>query len=369
MQSAFSEDDESFSDESSESEWMSQDSGCDGSDDQHCDMNDCPLWVASADGDVVTVRELLRVGVDLEQGYGGSTPLLKAVMKGSSGLSFLKEDDPILQKIREDPLFEEYMRNSIERRRQHREIVDMLLRAGANSNFVSKDEKTCLTEAGDIEIVQLLLENSSNLPEFANKTGASGDSPLGMAVSCNQADIALMLLKHGADVNFSSYGETALFVANSETTKLLIDHGANVKHKNFRGHTAIYGHTSHENTEVVQLLLDGGIGINDRDDEGNTLLHYVAMCGNVAMAKFLMTKPVCFKIKSLCGETPCDCAERVGIAKKETKYAQTLAVFQAEILRRAQCEAFVMGHNPRLGAGSCVLFLNPDVLRMVIDRV
>jgi ankyrin repeat protein len=366
--------DESGEDDSSEYEWMSQDSGCDNSDEQHCDMEDCPLWVASADGDVVTVRELLRVGVDLEKGYGGTTPLLKAVKEGSWGLSHLKQSDPLLQTLREEepPRYEEEMRHAIERRRQYGEIVDMLLRAGADSNFVSKDDTTCLTEAGDLRIVQLLLENSSNPRDFASRK-------LHDAAIHNEVDIALMLLKHGADVNFSAHGKTALFNANSEMTKLLIDHGADVTHRDIRGHTAIHWHTFHENTEVIQQLIDGGIGINDRDGDGNTLLHNVAMSGNVTMAKFLVTKPVCFNIKSSCGETPCECAERVererenkapkGTAKKETKYAQILAVFQAEILRRARDEAFLMGYNPRLGAASRVLTLNPDVLRMVLDRL
>jgi hypothetical protein len=51
------------------------------------------------------------------------------------------------------------------------------------------------------------------------------------------------------------------------------------------------------------------------------------------------------------------------------KHPETLATFDSEMLRRTQCEAFAMGHHPRLGAASRISALNPDVLRMVLDRV
>ena len=38
-------------------------------------------------------------------------------------------------------------------------------------------------------------------------------------------------------------------------------------------------------------------------------------------------------------------------------------------MRRANCEAFAMGHQERLGAGSRVQWLDAGVLRMVLEQV
>ena len=37
-------------------------------------------------------------------------------------------------------------------------------------------------------------------------------------------------------------------------------------------------------------------------------------------------------------------------------------------MRRAKCEAFAMGHQERLGAGSRVRWLDAGVLRMVLEQ-
>ena len=348
---------------------------------QHMQMKDVPLWMACANGETNLVRNLLRVtGVDTEQGYGGSTPLLEAVENN------------------------------------HTEIVGMLIRAGANDKFVSRDEgRTCLTEAGQLDIVRILLENKPNDPGFVNNMGVSGDSPLDYAVRLNQPDIALELLKHGADVNLTQTwdGSTALFLATSnglpEMIKLLIDHGADVTHRNHLGATAMHttGYYMFDDIiEVVQMFLDCGVDINNRAQDGSTILHHVAWSGNVTLAKFLMTKPVCFDAKSVAGLTPCDCADRMrhlqlsnnnetalqagnpqtatasvycGLrgrpwfesnhAHNIRKCMEVLAVFHTEIERRARCEAFAMGLHAKLGHGSRVMRLDPDMLRMVFDYV
>jgi hypothetical protein len=245
-------------DESSESEDESLDHGCDWSDNQHLPMELVPLWDASADGDEYTVQELLRVGeVELEYGYGGTTPLLVAVRSGCEGLCYLEEGDSIF-KIGDpfwqidNPLFQAALHTATETRQHHRNIVGMLLRAGADANFVSEEGTTCLTAAADVCMVQILMENSQYLREFADKTAA-----LRIAVDCNQVDLALLLLQYGADIK----------------------------------------------------SVDWGV------------------------------------------------------------HPETLIAFDSEMLRMAKCEAFAMGHHPRLGAGSRVLSLDPDVLRMVLGHV
>ena len=119
-----SEDDSSASEDSYESDsdggisssgWGSPDHRCDRSDNQHLPMELAPLWDASADGDEHAVRELLRVGeVELEYGYGGTTPLLVAVMEGCEGICYVKEGDTSF-KIG-DPFFQAALHTATETR-------------------------------------------------------------------------------------------------------------------------------------------------------------------------------------------------------------------------------------------------------------
>jgi len=46
-----------------------------------------------------------------------------------------------------------------------------------------------------------------------------------------------------------------------------------------------------------------------------------------------------------------------------------VAILQAEAANRAKCVAFAMGHHARLGVGSRVQGLHPELLRMVLEYV
>ena len=71
------------------------------------------------------------------------------------------------------------------------------------------------------------------------------------------------LISNGADVNFADeYGFTPLFVAarlgNEEITKLLCESGANVKHRNYQGKTAINMAEEKGFQNIVTILRNAG---------------------------------------------------------------------------------------------------------------
>ena len=51
------------------------------------------------------------------------------------------------------------------------------------------------------------------------------------------------------------------------------------------------------------------------------------------------------------------------------KLLRAAATERARATKRAQCIAFAMGLRERLGAGSLVRALDPEVVRMVLDLV
>lgn len=103
-------------------------------------------------------------------------------------------------------------------------------------------------------------------------------------------DTILLLLNHGADVNYvNKIGKVKLqavcrllnsgYDKNIEIVKLLLDRGANINFQ-IQGQTSLMfaaGESNHDSTlECVKLLLDRGADINIRDISGTTALMYSA---------------------------------------------------------------------------------------------
>ena len=286
---------------------------------QNHDLRLTPLWVASKDGVDSEVKKLLqRQDFDIERGCYGMTPLFTAILFNNP------------------------------------DVVEMLLRAGADDSFIfSKTKYTCLMlavsmspepddrpyphdELGQIHrqicVVSHLLDNKKGNTSFVNMMGFEGKRPLDVV---ERVDIAEMLINAGADVNLSNpYDEsTALFGATKEMTKLLLARGANATHKDFYGNDALSCILqSGTDTQFVQMLLDAGVDINGGNKHGITPLHRVGRWGNSVMAKFLLTKAVCFDVKDTSGGTPCNWTKLAG-------NTETLALFETEILRRGRTAA------------------------------
>lgn len=116
----------------------------------------------------------------------------------------------------------------------------------------------------------------------------------------NDLRIVKLLLENGADVNEQQnvLAWTALIVAvrgrNLELIKLLIDKGADVNAKDRDGNPVIFGITSggmqdEKNLGIkkAKLLLDKGADINMKNSEGKTVLMSVT---NKELAEYLLSK-------------------------------------------------------------------------------
>ena len=156
----------------------------------------------------------------------------------------------------------------------------------------------------------------------------------------------------------------------------------------------------HDHEEVVQMLLENGAEVSARSNNGYTPLHCAALSGHEALALVLLAKGAEVSARSTNGLAPLHCAALCGtepVARVllhvgadlqsttddgrtaediATQYShpQVAAMLKAEEVRReevhrARCEAFAMGHQERLGAGSRVRWLDAGVLRMVLEQV
>ncbi len=144
----------------------------------------------------------------------------------------------------------------------------------------------------------------------------------------NDPRIVKLLLENGADVNDQQnvLAWTALFIAtkgrNLEVIKLLIDKGADVNAKDREGNPVIFGITSFTTQDEkeygikkAKLLLDKGADINMRNNDGKTVLMSVT---NKELAEFLLSKGLDVNAKDNNGLTAYSCVpqEILPILKK-----------------------------------------------------
>ena len=116
----------------------------------------------------------------------------------------------------------------------------------------------------------------------------------------------------------------------------------------------------------VLLLLENGADVNEKATSGITPLHEAARRGFREVVRLLIHKGADLQSQNIAGAT----AEDDATANGNVEIAVILraeAERQAERLRVRQV-AFAMGLHDRLGAGSIVRALDPEVLRIVLQR-
>ncbi len=135
------------------------------------------------------------------------------------------------------------------------DVERILLAHGAKRPVMSYDEFMKLSQSGEAEKVEEAIRNGVSPNTRRNDLDTTA---LYYAAAYGHADVAEILLKHGADVNAEDWGITAL-------------HGA-----------AYEGHA-----DVVEVLLKYGADINAKDGDGDTALDVAISKGHAEVARVL----------------------------------------------------------------------------------
>jgi len=145
-------------------------------------------------------------------------------------------------------------------------------------------------------------------------------SPINKAVEGKSAEIALLLIKQGANVNAKSKnGSTPLHLASyygfKNLAEVLIQKGADVKMKtDDLGMTPLHSAVQRGHFEIAKLLLDNGAEINAKDKDGNTALHRAALMQqyfNRELSLLLIQSGIDINSKNNQGQTALDVARLV----------------------------------------------------------
>ncbi|KAI5777396.1 ankyrin repeat-containing domain protein [Geopyxis carbonaria] len=222
---------------------------------------------AAEAGKLDLVKHLLKTGVDVNMGDGGTdvTALHYCAIEG------------------------------------HTEIANLLLNNGANVNCHNGVGSTALMELARMfdedktEIAKMLIKHGADV----NAKDFSGSSALSLAAYHGYATLISLLLDHGADIETreEQTGNTPLTYCLAkrrtkpakceEIMRILIDRGANVNATNDHGETALMLAAEKGSPRMVTLLLDRGADVNAKDSEGQTAL---SIAGDGAVADLLKSR-------------------------------------------------------------------------------
>jgi 26S proteasome non-ATPase regulatory subunit 10 len=192
------------------------------------------------------------------------------------------------------------------------------------------------------------------------------DNALHVAVLNKHPDVVMLLLGHGADPNLRCNGTTPLCEAAGNFTLaiagMLLQHGADVERVNgVEGDHPMHRAAAGGDRAMALLLLSRGAEVSPTNQCGATPLHMAALEDEFDMCQLLLEHGADLEAME-CGETPEEYSR--GVSEPEI----TLMLSQ-EAARRAQWLAFAMGQHDRLGVGSLVRSLEPEVFRMVLKQM
>jgi ankyrin repeat protein len=165
--------------------------------------------------------------------------------------------------------------------RGHSDLVQTLIKRGANVNLKHRSGETALMFAagsGSESTVKALLQAGADVNVIVGSPHAGEFTPVSVAIHTDHPqrfEIVRILIAAKAVLN----PKDPFFVSplmhaleDLEMVKLLVEHGADVNQKNFRGATALMGAAVGKDPAVVKYLIEKGADVKARDQDGNTAL-------------------------------------------------------------------------------------------------
>ncbi|KAJ3606221.1 hypothetical protein NHX12_025741 [Muraenolepis orangiensis] len=274
-------------------------------------LDDVDCWSAlisaAKEGHLEVVKELLENSAYLEhRDMGGWTALMWAAYKGRMEVSQLLLDNG----ANPNTTGQQYSVYPIiwAAGRGHTDIVKLLLENGAKVNCSDKYGTTPLIWAsrkGHFESVVHLLENGADV----DQEGANSMTALIVAVKGGFNQVVKELLKRNPNVNMTDKdGNTALMIAakegHTEIVQDLLDAGTYVNIPDRSGDTVLIGAVRGGHVDIVKALLQKYADIDIRGQENKTALYWAVEKGNATMVRDILQCNPDTENSTKDGETP-----------------------------------------------------------------
>ena len=189
-----------------------------------------------------------------------------------------------------------------------------LLKAGANINAVEENLNNILHAAASTQSKMSFMFNNKNVLEKIKplilKTNKAECTPLHKAAQSGNAEVAELLLKHGAAVEArDKNGFTPLHTAASfnqtKVVDVLLRSGANKEARDsINMATPLYFPSVAGYMEVVKVLVDSGAGLEEKDETGGTPLSFATRKQRSLVAEYLLSKGADPKSQNVKNITP-----------------------------------------------------------------
>jgi len=178
--------------------------------------------------------------------------------------------------------------------------------AGAQDDFTSAVWKN------DVAAAKRALDQGAS----PNTPLSDGSTPLVVAVAFGRADLAELLISHGADVNARGGPKElqvpplgmAATTGSVEMAELLLNRGADLEAADSIGSTPIDEAAGQDRLKMVALLASRGANVNAKNSEGSTPLHFAAFNGHADVVRLLLALGADPWAKNGDGQTPYDIA-------------------------------------------------------------
>lgn len=151
---------------------------------------------------------------------------------------------------------------------------------GTNKNIVDSDGNTPIHIAVERKVTPAQLTMLINMGYPVSQRNGKGMTPLNIAVSANQKNLALTLLERGADPFVSTVG----------------------------GDSALTNAFKNGNIEILDAIVK--YNAQKTDTQGDTILHYASRLADETQIQHLLNIGLERKVKNLSGETPYQMAQR-----------------------------------------------------------
>jgi len=201
----------------------------------------------------------------------------------------------------------------------HKQIVEVLLTAGANPNLPNSKGRTPLhvaAECGAIELIKLLLAHGGNL----NATDELNLTPLHLCATKSSPDCLDYLLDKGANINAKDNGSrTALHLAILEGQTAnkcvfrLVERGADMNAKDEEGFTPLMMATWKNRDEVVKFFVARKIPLDATDKYKRTALHLAVLRNNDEITRELVDAGLPINAVNAAGQTVLHIATSKGL--------------------------------------------------------
>jgi ankyrin repeat protein len=138
------------------------------------------------------------------------------------------------------------------------EVIEALLKGGANPNLSNRFGNTAIFYAKDKQTIELLVKHKADI----NHQDKNGDTPLSLGLILNKPhEVITGLLTAGANPNLpDQHGKTAIcYAKDKQTIELLVKHKADINYQDKNGYTPLISALSAgQPQEVITTLLEAG---------------------------------------------------------------------------------------------------------------